>query len=815
MKRILPVIIVFAPFLTQAAQLEIPPPTSMATDFEGTQLRNDLVTDAQNVLFDGELGTKKPDGYTRVNQVSFGSNPVIEMGNYTSPAGNEYLMVVASHSLAYDLGNGTFTIVLSTVDPATPLDCINALGRFVCSSSSQAFYFNGGNRVVDVVTSPVHFPLGGVIEGHANRVWVASGSILYGSKFLDMETWTLGGNAGDPLAIPVGLNDGGDITCLKSFGDGLVIGKKDPDSMWVLIGKSQLDFVFKNLSQTIGCIQDKSMEDHNGHLHWLSKRGIEKMVDGNISDEGPFTAPIQDIMDKVVTGFRAQEQSVSDDLESDFEMGSSTFASVSQVPDSLVISSPTVDYSTPTQTSDVRWWRGSGSFDLRQAAIAFRFTPDMNTNLVGFKSYLKWLNDGAAGDNGAKFVAQLRSNTVSGVPSNVVLSTGAQLINLVGFATGGSPEARDTFTLFLATFTNHLVGGSTYWVVLTTPTTPPDWNWGGDAYYNESTDTFLSVAFATTSDIVDADSDSSLWAMSSASAALFSVLYSSARFDSQVFDLGTDLTRLGDFSASFSLNDGALTFFSRGAGTKDGVGDVTWSPQTVNSSATVNNSRFVQWRADFSIRLATQNPILDVVTIKYISGTKQRVASWVSDGRYNLACSTDTGASAYNNTVIIVDKFDNFTKLNGVNSTAYAEAFGNSYFGSSLSTGAESGLVYKFTPGVFSYNGKPIDSFIRTKDFCGEKGCYNRKDWKTLYVKTRNDGSSGGLVTVRRRLNKGSYSDMGDVSLGLSSGFISAKVPFPVGTQGRSLGFEFGNNQEGKDFRFFGAMVDYDDLPLD
>ena len=823
MKRVLAsIVFILAPALSIGAQLDIPPCQGVVTNYEGSQLSDKFCSGAQNVIFDGELGTKKPDGIARHNSVSLGSQSVYEMGRYIDSALNEFLVVVSSNVFAFDVGNGTFTTIISTVNPKVPVDCVDALGRFICSSSTQAFYWIGGAKTLDVTTTPTSFPFGNAIEKHANRLWVTSvkgsPSILYGSAFLNMDRWTLGGNAGDPVQITIGINDGDTNTCMKSFGDGLVIGKKR--SMWVLLGKSQNDFVLKNLSTQVGCLQDDSMQEKQGKLYWMSSRGIEKLEGGVISQAGPFSDPIKDIVDKLVSGYDVTvSNSVSDTNQSDFSLGTSTFA---------VFNNPVgaVTFPLPSSGSVSNMNVASTGNDLEGVPASFNMVGQtfklpfyVSANLLSLK-----VNIYAVQNFPHYFLnVTLRNSdaSFSTRPSNVALSTiqfHSVSVDLPeGYASGncsGYPLQGNTVDLRFST-PLILTPNVTYWVTMASTMTfgSPQCNqyrwqvlehngyangfryrrnynngdeWGGQDALLEQ-DVYLQLSF------------------------------SSGQFVSNVKDLGPSLKTVSFFNSNFTLSGANILFYSRGSNSQAGLASTNWSLQTNGATAAVNNSRFIQWRADFIATNPTQTASIQDVTIQWFDSTsKQNVASWVLDDRYYLSGSTNTGSGSTNETVVIVDKFDNFTFLNDIPASSFAEAFQNKYIGTSVSTGAKGGLVFRITPDVYTYLDQPIESFVETKDYCGEQGCYNRKDWQNLYVRTRSDGSTGGNLTVSQMVNRfGTYTTLGNVSLDDGPGIISSKIPFPVGTQGRSVRFKFGNRQAGHDFRFFGARIIYDDFPLD
>ena len=94
-------------------------PKGFANSYDGMNLSDDFATDAQNILFDSDLGAIKRSGYARDNGVSFGSQPVNGLYQFVNPQGNEYLMAISSNQLLYSIGGGTYTTVFSTINKGT------------------------------------------------------------------------------------------------------------------------------------------------------------------------------------------------------------------------------------------------------------------------------------------------------------------------------------------------------------------------------------------------------------------------------------------------------------------------------------------------------------------------------------------------------------------------------------------------------------------------------------------------------------------------------------------------------------------------
>mgnify|MGYP001616145613 CR=1 FL=1 len=785
------------------------------SNYEGVNLPDEYVANAQNVLFDEDLGPSKREGYTRDNLVSFGSQSVSGLWQFVGSGDVEYLLAITSNTFRYSIGASTYTTIFSTITSGFQVEGVSAFNRFWFTSSTQSGYIDSDLKNRDTVTD---FPEGRFIAKHVNRIWVAgvndNRSILYGSKFLNGDNWTLGGNAGDPVQFTIGLNDGDQITGIFPYavrGESVLIIFKRR-SMWVLKGKTQNDFELVNLNTSIGCIQGRSIREKQGKLFWLSHRGLEKMENGQIVPF--FSHPIKDITDKIIAGYDVTTiKNFSDTDSGNFNNGISTYIEIQS--NAITILSPS------TKTIDT--WNGGAFSDIKLAGqatgdtketIAQSFRSIIQTNAILIKTPL------CAGGDGNFIHFTLRESNVnfSTKPSVVALTT----VTRVSGQTGGdfsdciSPNHPSHSSKFNSIdFTNiSILANTTYWFAMKSTATNIA---GGLVSFllsqSSQTDPYKHGFYYThrvnvapeTEEFQDKD-------------LYFQVFFGSGIFESDVKDLGKNVKRYNIFDSNRSLNDGIINFFVRSDPDSSIIRGKSWVAQQLGSTPSIDTARYFQWKAEFYITSDTHTPTIQDVSLDWIDNeTKQNVASWVYNDRYLLACSTNSLADSSNETVLIVDKFDNFTKDNGINANSFAESFEKLYFGTSISTGGQSGLVFRFHDS-FNDRSTSIDAFIETKDYCGEN-CDGEKFFDRLYVKTKNDKASGGVLTSQFQFDKDeSYSSLGDVLLTEKTGLIVSKVLFPFGAggvRGRTVRFKFGNNQADHDFRFYGAKVYYNEFPVD
>ena len=599
-------------------------------------------------------------------------------------------------------------------------------------------------------------------------------------------------------------------------------------STWAVIGKNQNNFEIKNISNLIGCIQHRSIRDKQGKLYWLSNRGLEKLENGVISQEGPFSDPIKNVVDKIVSGL----QSVGTDIQSqltesssdDFELSRSSFCNNVNPIGSVSIQSPsTGTFTEPPGEGCFTDWDGFRGAQENYVKLAVSFVPTTTGNLLLAKTDL-FYRDGPYPSSFVNITLERSDVVFSTKPSGAVLastitrsasSTGPSFIPKTFGCGCNSSDFGGGVDLGFSTIT--LFANTTYWLVFTSTN-------GNNFFCGGIEQPILRIAKLAASSVSTGKNfkytkDTSGAETLAAGAYKFEIFLSSGQFVSPILDFGANIKSFSIFDVNYALNGGTIFFYSKANNLLSALSTMTFISQVAGSTFAPTVARFGQWMANFGKTGNDQTPSIQDVSINWVStGTViKNAVSWVFDDQYWISASTDTGANAQNNTIIIVDRFDNFSKLNGINALSFAEAFEKRYFGTSISTGGEGGIVNRFTTS-FADNGKPIDAFFETKDYCWEN-CEAVKAFSRVYVKTKNDGVSGGVLATSFQFNKdGTYTNLGDVSLTEGTGFIVSKVYFPLGSggvQGKTVRFRFRNNQAGHDFRFYGARVFYDEFPIE
>ena len=797
---------------------EIPPVKGQISDYYSSNLPDEFAVKAENVYCDKDLGVRKRFGYDNDNVVSFGSATIADLWPFIDVNSNQYLVSLSSNVLRYTQGNSSWSVISSSLPTGVDWDATAALGNLWVVSRSSAMYWTGVGNAVQVSSG---LPLGAYIESFRNRLAVAGASsnpsILYLSRHLDGDNWTVGGNAVEPVQFTIGIKDGDVITGLKAVANGLLIFKRK--STWILSGHDQEDFEVNNISQVIGCVQDRSIQEKQGKIYWISKRGVERLTLNKLFQTAIKEGDIEllkgneTLTDQILSGYDVTTiNSVSDTSQSDFSLGSSTYTDLTRAVDSISVSSPTLDFSTSTPFPFAEQFKFYDNVFGDQGAVAFRFTPKFNCKILGAKLHLVYSAEALSPPNALH--TQMTFSLQSGATepdSGVALTVADDYPTLIA---EGPAVTSATFAPFVNFSTgNHLTAGTSYWVVMDPLRT------GGSAsssmkIYTQafSSGDALGVQVATTVGISPGPVD---WD-NVKNGCLASVILSSAQWISSIKNLGTSIARFQYFTSNYSLGGAALTFYVRSASNEAGVLAAPWILQVVGATIAAPTNTYIQTRVDFQLTVATQNPVVQDISVSYVdSASKQRVVSWVNDDRYYLSHTTSSASGAVNDQVYVLDQFDNVTMLRGIYAASYAQGFGKEFFGSSLSSGPRAGFVWYFNTS-FSDGGTPINAFIETKDYCG-KDCFAEKLFDSFYIKTLNPGTGSGTLMVQAQFdNDGTYGSMGFVSLTERSGLITAVLPFALGSNGvygRTVRYHLSNNELGQDFRFYGGRIYYDTIP--
>lgn len=289
------------------------------TRYASHKIDQRCLKEATNVFVDEDLGIVKRTGYAKYNATALtDAKSVRGLWRFEANDGTRYIIAHSSTSMFYSNGQGSFTQIAMTTQSATAeMDCTQGLGRIWCTNGTDAVFSWDGSSTQTISGAP----RGALIDNFRNRIWISdvSGarSTLYASGELDGTDWTTGAQSTSPVVFRIGgVNDGTRIRCLMGvYDDVLRIGKDE--ALYGLYGFDQDDFQVRELSREVGCIENKSVQEKDNFLIWLSKRGVEKY---NGTSAVRITDQVRDLINTIIAA-SGNTISVTDTTQSDFASG--------------------------------------------------------------------------------------------------------------------------------------------------------------------------------------------------------------------------------------------------------------------------------------------------------------------------------------------------------------------------------------------------------------------------------------------------------------------------------------------------------------
>lgn len=283
--------------------------------------------------------------------------------------------------------------------------------------------------------------------------------------------------------------------------------------------------------------------------------------------------------------------------------------------------------------------------------------------------------------------------------------------------------------------------------------------------------------------------------------------YTTVSFQSQSFNIGTNISAWGTFTAGATSNGGSLAYVvytdTNSSLTTIDAGTFTSSQTITNGSQiTIATSAYVAVGSTFTRTASTQTPTLSDFTILWSEGSTLEVPSVWSKGRWWLGVAI---SSTGNNIVLPLDRNRQWQKWRGINATSMAMHNASILFSNANGTfQAESG---------YTDDGTAIASYYKTPDFSpGGPNVYSTFD--ALFLTT--DRSDATLTTTYQvnGINT-DYSFNGTMAMNSTAGIQNKKLPFPLDgvEQGKQINFKF--SVTGSSFwRLLGGTLDYKPDPV-
>lgn len=179
-------------------------------------------------------------------------------------------------------------MTLSSSGPASAVDFMNK--TLVVNGTDKVYWDGSAHGTISSDMPASHF-----LAVHANRVYAANkdNQTLAFSALRKYNDWKTIKDAG---SITIETKDGQGCTGLASYANHIVYFKKN--SIHELYGTSPLNYVMKTLTDDIGCVSHRSIQEVQGRLYFLSIDGIRAYSGGTVPNN-TISFPIQKYIDQL------------------------------------------------------------------------------------------------------------------------------------------------------------------------------------------------------------------------------------------------------------------------------------------------------------------------------------------------------------------------------------------------------------------------------------------------------------------------------------------------------------------------------------
>ena len=263
----------------------------------------------------------------------------------------------------------------------------------------------------------------------------------------------------------------------------------------------------------------------------------------------------------------------------------------------------------------------------------------------------------------------------------------------------------------------------------------------------------------------------------------------------------------GLFQAEETLTGlGAISHFARVATTVGGTSSKAWVVVSTGAtfSAELSTGAYIQFKADFTVGVATETAALDSITINWAEGSAAKSSTGkVFENRYHYGAQSAGGSR--NDVIYVYDTNGAWVKWTGVRPRHLNVVNQNFIMADSSTTSG--GFVHKLYDSD-SDNGGAIDAFYHTKDFSGS-AIQNIKAVDKVYVISSSSATTLSLnIYANGGLSSKSYSV--DLSTGAAIK-VTPKVITPT-VNGNTFSLRLGNNQPSKPWELLGIGIFSRDL---
>ncbi len=266
----------------------------LITRFPGDIIAPNCLQQSTNLLSDRTGVPTRRLGYSPYNGTACpGAQPIRGMWPFYANNGLQYLVMLSSNSLFYSPGDGTCNYVpglQGAFSGTATMECVQSGAAAGGSTGAHLWCTDGIDPVfatnVVSTTAVTQAPAGYHIGTFRNRILVSgvpgtgsngSGSQVYLSGELNGLDYTIPAIqlTTSPAIISVnGINDGQIVACLMGeFQNQYLIGRGY--DLWGLSGYDLSDFTLRKISDQVGCLEPRSVQEVTNVVYWLSHRGVE------------------------------------------------------------------------------------------------------------------------------------------------------------------------------------------------------------------------------------------------------------------------------------------------------------------------------------------------------------------------------------------------------------------------------------------------------------------------------------------------------------------------------------------------------------
>ena len=294
----------------------------LITRWASNKISPNCLTISKNVVFDEDLSISRRLGSAIYNTTPCTDSKYIKgLWNFNARDGQRFIVINSSSSFFYAKTDGTCNQItgLNGFNEVSNFECVQGLGELYCTNGIDTpFKWDGAST-----TTIPSMPKGTKIGTFRNRI-VVSGVPGQLTRILlsgdgNGSDWTLKipGQSTSPSSIDIsGLDDGEPVTALLgTYQNAFYIGR-DRD-LWGLYGNDRRDFTLRQISNQIGVLDSRSVQEKDNCKIWLSRRGMEKMCGTTIERISDVIRPTID----TIISASGNSRTKTYDTEADWETG--------------------------------------------------------------------------------------------------------------------------------------------------------------------------------------------------------------------------------------------------------------------------------------------------------------------------------------------------------------------------------------------------------------------------------------------------------------------------------------------------------------